>query len=131
YGSKCVEQLRHVKPRDRSRPVTSPVPKPRLASAALHYQDKIALRRPNRASYPSCDPDTPRLRWTLYPEQAGIAESPSHERLARGGPRLGRLPVRAHRLLGIQGRVLVQSVSTDPHVQPSLLRALRRRAVVA
>src|SRR4030095_11776898 len=79
YGSKCVEQLRHVKPRDRSRPVTSPVPKPRLASAALHYQDKIALHTPNRTSYPSCDHDTPKLRWALYPEQAPIAEWQSHE----------------------------------------------------
>src|SRR4029079_1463820 len=110
---------------------SSPVPKPRLASAALHDQDKIAPRTPNRASYPSCDSDTPKLRWTQYPEQPRIAERPSHERLAAGRRRLVRLFVGAGRLLGVQGRVLVQSVPENPHLQSKVLRAVRRRAVVA
>jgi hypothetical protein len=55
-------------------PGHSPAWKPRLASAALQGQDKIALRAPNRASYPSCDDDIPILRLALYPERAAIAE---------------------------------------------------------
>jgi hypothetical protein len=50
-----------------------PATKPRLASAALQGQDKKALRAPNRASYPSCGDGTPKLRATVYPEQASIA----------------------------------------------------------
>ena len=82
---------------------------------------------PNRASYPSCASGTPKLRLALYPEQAWIAESQSHERVGNERPWLVCLPVRADRLLGVQGRLLVQSSPADPHLQPSVLRALRSR----